>query len=841
MTPLRTPRRFVSLRTKLLLGTFLVIAVLMLAVTGLVGRRQRTAIIEEVERREMVLAHNLAAISTGPLLLYHFTALEQIVARIDAENDDVVYAVVLDRAGQVAAHSRQPELVGAPLDDPISVRALAQAPIIQPGVGPGGEALYDFAVPVLVEGQRWGTARIGLSRRRMEAQIFATRRELALVAGAALLVGGLATALLARRIARPVRQLADGVAAVARGDLDQRIELVTSDEIGRLALAFNEMARQLGQQRAELTAADAALRQRFAELSDLKSYTDHILSSLGTGIITLDLDGRVVMLNPAAGALAGVLVGGARGRACTEVFGHFAELRDLLLETLRTRIGVPAVPLSLVRQGAPPVPIEATVSPLRGAEGHSLGVVAVLRDLTPVRQLEEQLRRSDRLAALGTLAAGLAHEIKNPLTAIMTFSRHVARRYADERFRQRFQSVVPRELERINAIVDGLLRLARPTRLALVPVHLTELTDQALELHADSIEARHVRVAREYAVGLPPVPADAEHLYQALVNLVGNAVDAMEPGGTLTVRVRPEDGAGGLMAGGRPADRLAVEIEDTGSGIRPEYASNVFNPFFTTKSGGTGLGLAITHKIVEDHGGAVTFRTQPGRGTTFVIVLPILPERRVERSIGSEGRLGTQNLVISSAPSRGLRLAVVRWPDPQNRVTPAMDRLDPLGIPRPRIHFRFDPYALVGLAEARRLQDQIMAELSATEITQQGPIADSAVMGGTARMGADPRASVVDAELRAHDHPNLFVVGSAAFPTPRPRNNWAGTASSRRAAARRRCRSLIAIRWCGRATLSRCEPSGRDRRRSRVTRTCTGDEAAVVTASPEPACRTSAP
>jgi choline dehydrogenase-like flavoprotein len=104
-------------------------------------------------------------------------------------------------------------------------------------------------------------------------------------------------------------------------------------------------------------------------------------------------------------------------------------------------------------------------------------------------------------------------------------------------------------------------------------------------------------------------------------------------------------------------------------------------------------------------------------------------------------------------------------PDPNNRVTPAMDRLDPLGIPRPRIHFRYDPYALAGLAEARKIQDKIMAELGATELTQQGPIADSAVMAGTARMGADPRTSVVDAELRAHDHPNLFVVGSAVFPT----------------------------------------------------------------------------
>jgi signal transduction histidine kinase len=269
-------------------------------------------------------------------------------------------------------------------------------------------------------------------------------------------------------------------------------------------------------------------------------------------------------------------------------------------------------------------------------------VVAILRDLTPVRQLEDQLRRSDRLAALGTLAAGLAHEIKNPLTSIMTFSRHVARRFDDERFRQRFQSVVPRELERINAIVDGLLRLARPARLALAPVHLPPLLDQALELYAPQIEARRIRVRREWTVGLPPVPGDAEHLYQAFINLVGNAIDAMEEGGgTLTLRL-------GWLAEteelGAARDRLVVEVMDTGSGIKPDETPEVFNPFFTTKSGGTGLGLAIAHKIIEDHGGTVTFHSAPGQGTVFTVTLSVRAGRRADRPAPGPGewRMGNR-------------------------------------------------------------------------------------------------------------------------------------------------------------------------------------------------------
>jgi PAS domain S-box-containing protein len=438
-----------------------------------------------------------------------------------------------------------------------------------------------------------------------------------------------------------VRQLADGVAAIARGELDQRIDPGRSDELGRLALAFNEMAAQLRQQRTDLEVAAAALHQRFAELSDLKSYTDHILRSFVNGLVTLDLDGRVVTVNLAAETLTGCAASVLTGRPATEVFHHVPELRDLLLETLRTRVGVPQVVLMLPRDEGHSIPVEVATTPLRGAEGQALGVVAILRDLTPVRQLEEQLRRSDRLAALGTLAAGLAHEIKNPLTSIMTFSRHVARRFDDERFRQRFQSVVPRELERINAIVDGLLRLARPARLVVAPVHLPPLVEQALELYAPQIEARRIRVRREWSVSVPPVPGDAEHLYQAFLNLVANAIDAMEEeGGTLTVRLGWPQTAEGLGAAFR--DRLVLEVMDTGSGIKPEETADVFNPFFTTKSGGTGLGLAIAHKIVEDHGGTVTFRSTPGQGTVFTVALPIRAGRRADHPASGEWRIGSQ-------------------------------------------------------------------------------------------------------------------------------------------------------------------------------------------------------
>jgi signal transduction histidine kinase len=302
---------------------------------------------------------------------------------------------------------------------------------------------------------------------------------------------------------------------------------------------------------------------------------------------------------------------------------------------------------TLTRGDGAVVPVEVTTAPLRGAEGKSLGVVAVLRDLTSVRQLEEQLRRSDRMAALGTLAAGLAHEIKNPLTSVLTVSRHLARRFADERFRQRFQNVVPRELERINGIVESLLRLARPARLNLGPVDVVELCEQALELYANQCEGKPVTVTRDYVGGLPAIQADREQLYQALVNLVANALDAMPEGGSLTVRVAAGDAIDPFVAPSQWVRhrRAVVEITDTGVGIPAAQARHVFNPFFTTKPSGTGLGLALVHKIVEDHGGSVSFRSTPSGGTTFTVTLPVAGAQSAESAGEDTPPLGQPRLL----------------------------------------------------------------------------------------------------------------------------------------------------------------------------------------------------
>jgi two-component system sensor histidine kinase AtoS len=618
-----------SLRAKLTGATILVLLLMMLALIGVVERRQRETIIEEVRKRGVVLAKDLAAVSANPLLLYNYTALEQNVERFGLEAD-VVYAILLDMEGKVAAWSREPGRVGSTPSEPVGLRAAAATDLLIQETVESGQAIYDIAAPIFVEGapKKWGTVRIGLSKQRMEAQIARTRWELMGLTAMTLLLGGGLAALVARRIARPVGQLSEAAAAISRGDLDQRIEPEAQDEIGQLALAFNHMASQLLRQRNELESAHAELRRRFEELSDLKGYTDNILNSITSGIITLDLDGRVVTLNPAAEHLTGLSAAEAAGKYFAEVFAHAPEVVEILIETLANRAGVAMASPKLRRHDGSEIPLEITTAPLTGAEGKEFGVVGIFRDLTAIRQLEGQLRRADRLASLGTLAAGLAHEIKNPLVSLRTFTQLLPQKLGDTRFLETFQRVIPRELERINAIVEGLLDLARPIKLTFEQVHVSDLLNRALELHADRIETKGITVVREFAPDVPPVKADPEHLYRVLVNLAANALDAMERGGRLTLRTAWVGQTDLLPSPCRSPETawVEVEVEDTGVGIPPSAAAKIFTPFFTTKERGTGLGLATAHKIVEDHGGRITFRSAPGAGTTFTLLLPLAAE-----------------------------------------------------------------------------------------------------------------------------------------------------------------------------------------------------------------------
>jgi len=258
-----------------------------------------------------------------------------------------------------------------------------------------------------------------------------------------------------------------------------------------------------------------------------------------------------------------------------------------------------------------------------------MGVLMVFNDLSDIRKLEMQVRRNDRLASLGTLSAGMAHEIKNPLVTIKTFTQLLPERYEDPDFRATFSSLVGQEVSRIDTIVNQLLHFARPATPVFLPMHLHEVMEDSLRLVHQQFRQKNILVERVYEARNDEIEADAELLKQVFVNILLNAVDSMDSRGQLRVATEAvpytppsenhrRNGTNGL--------RIRVSIRDSGHGIPPENLPHVFDPFFTTKSNGTGLGLAVAHGIVSEHGGMIDAESEVGRGSIFHVFLPLRKE-----------------------------------------------------------------------------------------------------------------------------------------------------------------------------------------------------------------------
>jgi signal transduction histidine kinase len=325
----------------------------------------------------------------------------------------------------------------------------------------------------------------------------------------------------------------------------------------------------------------------------------------------------------------GVLVVGAGQRilACTaEAAGHLrrdaAKLQNAPLNSL------PAPLARLIRETAKSgrailnreIPLgqatalRASILPVKA--GKLSETVVVLNSLTSTPVFEQNLRRLDRLASLGTISASMAHEIKNGMVAIKTFIEVLAQKEQDSELTE----IVGRELARINTIVTQMLRFAAPNRAAFTTVRVHEVLDHSLRLMQHQINGKLISLQRHYRAEPDTVHGDDAQLQQAFMNLLLNALEAMGTNGVLTVRTEMVPDA----ARGR---QLRVNIEDTGVGIAPENLARLFEPFFTTKRNGTGLGLAISHRILLEHHGQIRVASGPGQGSQFSLSLPALAAR----------------------------------------------------------------------------------------------------------------------------------------------------------------------------------------------------------------------
>jgi PAS domain S-box-containing protein len=632
--------RDMRLRTKLACWVVCLLVLLTAAVMVVVEHRERKAIEAQVRKRGMTIARNLAAVSTNALLSYNYVLLEQHVGRL-AHEEDVVYVIILDREGRVAAHSKHSELQGQRLTDPISRKASeTNEPLIQAGVdsrtGQNLGNILEVAIPVFPtdEPNKWGTVRVGISLQGMYGEIQRTRLTIFIFGIAAALVGCLAALVLARRITSPLEQLRAGALAVAGGDLAHRLKVRSADEIGELATTFNRMTNDLQGQQAALQEANRELDAQLREVSNLERYNARILASMTNGLVTLNMEGHIIKWNDMAARITGYTVDEVEGRLCRELFASNASFMRLLLDGIQGKRVWWDRGVSFIRPDGHEVPIEINTSLLEDEIGQTTGLLGIFRDLSLVRELEQRLRRADRLAAVGRMAAMVAHEIKNPLVALKTFVDMVPRRAKDPAFITRFQDIVPKEVDRVNAIMEELLELSRPPRISPRPLHVHEIIARCVALYEQQAAERGITIVQELAPGLAYVRADPEYLSRAVGNLAINAIQAMTAGGRLTIRtgngVPWQSTLGETTAHvdlGIAADTalafVFITLADTGTGMTPEQLDSLFTPFFTTKEKGTGLGLALTHKIIEEHQGHLHVESQFGIGSTFTILLPL--------------------------------------------------------------------------------------------------------------------------------------------------------------------------------------------------------------------------
>ncbi|MGE5575785.1 MAG: ATP-binding protein [Syntrophothermus sp.] len=379
---------------------------------------------------------------------------------------------------------------------------------------------------------------------------------------------------------------------------------------GLLLLASASFLRADGLQ----TDARQAIHEFNASLQRVRQFIALFLNSLNTGLVIFDAGGKIIFANTGLERLAGIRADELIGTDWKQLAGRFEAdaPAKLYAGVVAGREGSATAGDRLSRpEGA--LPVELLAYGVRDVDGALAGVVLMIDDARGAQEQEERLRRAEKLAIVGELAAAIAHEIRNPLTILTGSVQLIPDRLEDKDFLTSFARIGAEELERVNRTVQGLLNFARYSEPCAGQVDLNAV----LELSASFIKPyalkSRVKLELDLDSGLPGIVGDADHLKQAFLNLLMNAVQAMPEGGTLRVRTRYDRGSSLAM----------TFISDTGIGIAPEDQPQIFDVFFTTKPGGTGLGLPLVHRIIDEHRGFIDLESVPGRGTTFTIALPV--------------------------------------------------------------------------------------------------------------------------------------------------------------------------------------------------------------------------
>ncbi len=343
-------------------------------------------------------------------------------------------------------------------------------------------------------------------------------------------------------------------------------------------------------------------------LQDTSAFADEVVANLPVGLIATDREGRIAFFNRSAENIVGIESGEAFGREIDSVLPpHWCGLETQI------EAGRPVLDqeMECTFSEGRTVPVSVSASRIVNPEGELVGRILILKDLGEIRRLQEEIRRSEKLVALGGLAAGVAHEIRNPLSSIKGLAAFFGGKFAAGSEDKKMADVMVQEVDRLNRAISELLDFAKPSEVRMKPTPVQPVLAHAIRLVRQDAEKKNIEIRFSPDPNLPPVRLDSDRFSQCLLNLFLNAIEAMSGGGVLSVR---------SFSG--TDHQVGIEIEDTGGGITPEDLPKIFDPYFTTKPSGTGLGLAVVHKIIEAHHGSIRVRSTPGEFSRFSLFLP---------------------------------------------------------------------------------------------------------------------------------------------------------------------------------------------------------------------------
>lgn len=509
----------------------------------------------------------------------------------------LLYAMITDRSDTILVHSQRSREGDKAAPRPQIEQLLEMNALRQLFTLARGHQVFETSLPLSLNDEPFGAIRLGLAGSLLWRELSAAVQRSLLLAVLAFPLAWVVALGLSNLVLVPLRQIAQGVDRMARGDYDAAFASDRDDELGQIAAKLNLLGRQIQEDRSSLISE--------------KTKLEGIVHRLEDAIILLNRDQAIIFANPAAEALLARPMVDAAGQSLRQVLGATHPLAEAVSEVFRGRQPVRNLALQVPGDREAPLDVLASAYPVLD-EGGIVGGMILLKNTEPLRQIQSLVDYSQKLADLGKLTSGVAHEVKNPLNAMIIHLELLKQKLNDPPDEvARSLEVLGGEIHRLDRVVGGFLRFVRPQTLRLLPLNLNTLLQEVAQLTETQGTHRAITVVLRLENEISPINGDHELLRQAFLNLVLNACQAMPDGGTVT-----------LSTERTPQGSIRAHVIDQGVGIPAEDLDKIFRLYYTTKPDGNGIGLSLVYRIFQMHGGTIEVESKVGQGTKMTITFP---------------------------------------------------------------------------------------------------------------------------------------------------------------------------------------------------------------------------